>query len=64
VLNEEIHEGVDLLGSPVQMEHRKVGIQETEQDDEEKRGEEFMAVAVNIQMGFAIRLSSDPLTAP
>jgi hypothetical protein len=43
------------------MEHRKVGIQDTEQDDEEKRGEEFIAVAVNIQMGFAIRPPSNRL---
>jgi hypothetical protein len=62
--DEEVHQGIHLLGSGFYMDDRKVGIENGEQDDEEKSSEEFVAVAVNTQMDFPIRLSPDGLTAP
>jgi hypothetical protein len=62
--DEEIHQGVHLLGSGFYVEDSEVGIKNREQDDEEKSDEEFMAVAVNTEMRFPIRLPTDALTPP
>jgi len=45
------------------MEDRKVGVQHGEQDNEEQRDEELVAIAVNIKMGFAVCLPPNCLTA-
>ena len=45
------------------MEDRKVGVEHGEQDNEEQRDEEPVAIAVNIKMGFAVSLPPNCLTA-
>jgi hypothetical protein len=61
ITNEEIHQGVNLHGPILYMEDRKVGIENTEQYNEEKSDEETVAVAVNIQISFPIRPPSNRL---
>lgn len=60
-MDEEVHEGIDFLGSSFNKEDRKVGIENTEQYKEEKSDEETVAVAVNIQISFPIRPPSNRL---
>jgi hypothetical protein len=61
IINEEVHEGIDFLGSSFNKEDRKVGIENTEQYNEEKSDEETVAVAVSIQISFPIRPPSNRL---
>jgi hypothetical protein len=61
ITNEEIHQGVNLHGPILYMEDRKVGIENTEQYNEEESDEETVAVAVDIEMGFPIRPPSNRL---
>lgn len=62
--NKKTHEGVDFPGSLFDMEECKVGIEDAEENNQEKGDEEVMAVTVDIQMAFPIRFSSNGLTAP
>ena len=48
IANEKVHEGVDLLGSVLDMEDRKPCIQDRKQNNEEERYEETVAIAVHI----------------
>ena len=61
MIDEEVHEGIDFLGSPLHKEDRKVGIENREQYKQEKRDEETVAIAVNIQIGLPICTSANRL---
>jgi hypothetical protein len=63
MINEEVHEGIDFLGSFFNKKDREVGIENREQYKEEERGEEAVAIAVNIQMDFPICPSANRMAA-
>jgi hypothetical protein len=63
IANEQIHERVDFPSPFLNMEDRKVGIQNGKRDDEDKRDKKVTVIAVDIQIGLPIRFPPNGLTA-
>jgi hypothetical protein len=64
LLDEEVHERIDLLGSPFDQENRQIRIEYRQQKDEKQGDKQPLAVPISIQIGIPVGQSPNSLPAP